>query len=1024
MINGCHNNNNNNIQMIKYLLLFIATIATSAEVHVYNVRPSSSQSRAQYYGNQCSINECVNNNLTLSQLIHNSSNYFMEDTRLIFSSGTNYSLELELVAENIHSFSMYAWPPSSSKAVIICSANARFAIRNVSIVTLSGLEFVGCFENHVESVVQFQLENSWFLGSSQALVSGTVTVLRIEESVANIDRVTMAFISVSVVNAMLSTPPNLPENCIRLSVSSTRDRVIGLSLNRSTTRITQSQFERNNVGLGAVIHESGCNYVSIIDTTFVNNSATSIPNCNITGAIVYANGNKSTVEFYDSKFVQNVGVVIFRENNSNMLITHIKFINNEYTGPFATVYAIESDANLTISQSKFINNSGSVLHVRKTHTSVSHCEFTGNQNGYTTVSLHNGAVAIIHHTMFINNTGYGVLQADNTSNISISHSEFISNENGLATIHILNGTIASIDHTKFHNNRGESWLLGTSNTSTISVTHSEFIDNIATYQMLYLEGIIITLFSNDFVNNRARFTDVFNVTSSLVYLDGVWIAVRINEFINNRAGRAIVYIRYYTNSENLTNNVFTDNGAAYEIFVSSDCRPGLGLSLDSSRCIQCSENWRRDLVGVVLAALIAGIGLVVFMLALNMTIAVGTLNGILFYANIVAANAETYFLPFTTPNFVTVFISWLNLDMGFDVCFFTNNDNEINYTALYKTLARLAFPAYIIILVIIVIVASECSSKFAKVIGKGNPIAVLATMILFSYAKFFNTILTSFSLFYLLSGYGSRNIDVTRLGNVLTAIKDRELNAITYILLIISILILLLCVIYATLVFSWQWLLQYQDKAIFKWVRYQKLRHFLEPYHAPYAAKYRYWTGLLLFVRVLLYLISLLNVSLDPRVDLMAIIFVIGGLILLKGMIVKRIYKNWPLDVMETAIYFNLVAFSVLTWYNLDFGGSQVAVAYISVMIIFILLLGVTIFHVLRYTRLYKCSITERAFKWTSSKLLEKKTKQEVPSDGPEELDGYQLERSAAIGDGELSTVTYSVVEMEQSCEDQEEQIL
>ena len=58
-----------------------------------------------------------------------------------------------------------------------------------------------------------------------------------------------------------------------------------------------------------------------------------------------------------------------------------------------------------------------------------------------------------------------------------------------------------------------------------------------------------------------------------------------------------------------------------------------------------------------------------------------------------------------------------------------------------------------------------------------------------------------------------------------------------------------------------QWLLQYQDRAIFKWVKYQKLRHFLEPYHAPYNGKYCYWTGLLLFVRAFLYLISLLNFS-------------------------------------------------------------------------------------------------------------------------------------------------------------------
>ena len=73
----------------------------------------------------------------------------------------------------------------------------------------------------------------------------------------------------------------------------------------------------------------------------------------------------------------------------------------------------------------------------------------------------------------------------------------------------------------------------------------------------------------------------------------------------------------------------------------------------------------------MVAAFIAGIALVIFMLALNTTIAVGTLDGILFYAHIVAACAEMYFLPsrFVTPDFITVFISWLNLEIGFDVCF-------------------------------------------------------------------------------------------------------------------------------------------------------------------------------------------------------------------------------------------------------------------------------------------------------------------------------------------------------------------
>ena len=52
--------------------------------------------------------------------------------------------------------------------------------------------------------------------------------------------------------------------------------------------------------------------------------------------------------------------------------------------------------------------------------------------------------------------------------------------------------------------------------------------------------------------------------------------------------------------------------------------------------------------------------------------------------------------------------------------------------------------------------------------------------------------------------------------------------------------------------------------------------------------------------------------------------------------------------------------------------------------------------------------------------ILEKKPIEQPPNDDPEELDGYRLERSAA-GDQELLTVTYSIIEISQSAQNQEE---
>ena len=909
--------------MAIYLSCLGTAVASEAQ---YIIRPSRSQG---YCCDQCSTNaDSMNNSLTLSQFVNNSIDYLANDTALILSPG-NYRFDSELVVENVHSFSMFAWPSLSSKAVIVCSHNARFEFSNVSIVTVSGLEFVGCFNNNVLSVDHFQLENSQFFGNGQTIVNSTV--LTIEESSANLDKV--AFTSIA------KQPSMLPENCACTATVSTMctHRVIGILLRTSSIKITQSWFEGNDVGVGGVIYGEVSSDITIINTTFVNNlnnitnnvhyycrdycNITEIPNGH-TGGVVYASSYKSTVEIYDSQFANNVGVVISGDNCS-MLITNTKFINNEYSGPYAIVFV--HDVCLTISHSTFTNNMGNVLSAQYTNSSISYSQFVGNSAFTTLISM-------------------GV-------------------------------------------SRGK-----------IGIDHCELIDN--------TENSIL-------VDNTLR--------DALVYIDGDMITISLSKFMNNRAWR-VVWIYYYTTAENLTNNVFVNNSATYEVLVDPHCRPGhgLGYSLGSHHCIQCSENWRQDLIGITVAAFIAGIALVVFMLALNMTVAVGTLNGILFYANVVAANAEIYFLPFTAPNFVTVFISWLNLDIGFDVCFFISDERILTIPVICKNLIRLSFPAYVIFLVIIVIVASECSSKFAKIIGKCNPVAVLATLILLSYAKIFNKILKLISLVYEQPAYGSRKFDVSRLGYLIDygyEKSSKKLVALVFFLVIISILTFLLCIIYTILVFSWQWLLQYQDKVIFKWVRYQKLRHFLEPYHAPYTVKYRYWTGLLLFIRGFLNLISALNFSLDPRVDLVSIIFTVGGLILLKGVTAKRIYKNWPLDVMETAIYFNLVGFSALTWYNLDFGGNQVAVAYTSVVIIFILLLGVIIFHIFRYTRLYECPFVE-VFKWTSSKLLERKPEQEpLLNNDPDMLDGYQIER-AAVGD---QKPTYSVVELPEPAENQDE---
>ena len=98
------------------------------------------------------------------------------------------------------------------------------------------------------------------------------------------------------------------------------------------------------------------------------------------------------------------------------------------------------------------------------------------------------------------------------------------------------------------------------------------------------------------------------------------------------------------------------------------CQSNFSLSLGSSRCILCPKYWPAYLIIMLIASLIAGIILVALILILNLTVAIGTLNGVIFYANIVNANIRTFF-PSSQPSFFSVFISWLNLDIGLEFAF-------------------------------------------------------------------------------------------------------------------------------------------------------------------------------------------------------------------------------------------------------------------------------------------------------------------------------------------------------------------
>ena len=372
------------------------------------------------------------------------------------------------------------------------------------------------------------------------------------------------------------------------------------------------------------------------------------------------------------------------------------------------------------------------------------------------------------------------------------------------------------------------------------------------------------------------------------------------------------------------------------------CQPGYSLSLGGSKCTKCPSNWYGFFILIIISSLLAGVVLVVILLVLNLTVAIGTMNSIIFYANIIYSNRRVYFGQ-SNLTFIPVFISWLNLDIGIDTCFFEGMD------AYAKTWLQLAFPVYIIFLVFMIIWVSSCSSKFSRLLGKRDPVATLATLILLSYTKLLETIITTFSF------------ATFRYSNHTTSLRwfpdaNIEFSKGKHIALIcVAVLILLVCLVYTTLIFMWQWFLHCSRSKLFKWTKNHKLHSFINTYHTPHNAKHRYWTGMLLLLRVIVYIITAVSASSDQPITPLSTVAIMCCLSLYKTALIIRVYKNWLLNSMEVFVYFNIAIFALITSYTVANPPSQnkeilhVTFAYLSVGATLILFMIVIAYHAYRY---------------------------------------------------------------------------
>ena len=362
------------------------------------------------------------------------------------------------------------------------------------------------------------------------------------------------------------------------------------------------------------------------------------------------------------------------------------------------------------------------------------------------------------------------------------------------------------------------------------------------------------------------------------------------------------------------------------------CKKGYSLVLGTSQCWNCPNNYH---LALLIPFAVMGVALVFFFLVCKLTVATGTLSGLVFYANIVGPN-RTIFLPVESTDAFSVFIAWLNLDLGIETCFYDGLDT---YS---KTWLQFVFPVYIWTLVGLVILVSHFSHRFANLLGN-NPVSVLATLVLLSYTKILRTLIAVFYITYL--EYPTYNRTVWLYDANIDCLSSKYIP-----LFIVAVLFFLFLFFpYTLLLLFGQWLQAISHLRLFSWVNSARLKPFMDAYHAPYKAKHRYWPGLLLVLRFVLLLVFALNPQQHSSVNLL-VILVGAGILQLWAWVSGGVYRNWCLDALEGSFALNLIILVGATFYVNRSREHQLLVGYTSISIAFVTFIGILVFQLSNVT--------------------------------------------------------------------------
>ena len=326
------------------------------------------------------------------------------------------------------------------------------------------------------------------------------------------------------------------------------------------------------------------------------------------------------------------------------------------------------------------------------------------------------------------------------------------------------------------------------------------------------------------------------------------------------------------------------------------CQGNQSMMLGSSQCTSaCSNTYLLLLIPFA----IMGVALVAFLLACDFTVANGTINIFILYAFVIKLNAYLFFSPSCNPvmKILSVFISWLNLDLGIETCFYENMES------IGKVWLQFAFSFYVSAIIGAIVLAGRISTKISR-LCRYRIVPVIATLILLFYSKMLRTILIIFTFKQMGISLHTHQLIWTYDGS-----KEYLANKSHIGLFIFGLLVTILFIIpYTLLLLLTPYLMKLSHWRVFSWIN--RIKPLVDSYEAPFKDRYRFWTGAMLVYRVALVIVST-YFSQQPTMILLMIIIVHAGIVF-SGF---AVYKSWVISAMETTLHVNIIINSMAIYF-------------------------------------------------------------------------------------------------------------